>query len=175
MSWFWINWLVGALLLCWAVGAYNRLVRLRSACMAAFAALAGCWAQQLAWQESVGSAAAGVSEANAPTAERNSCSAANQQLAAAIASAKNQPMNHAAIDALSMARAVAGAAWQAQDRAAPELTADAQARGRQRLELECEQALEAFNAAALHYNRARSQWPTWLVAAMFNFAPAKGL
>lgn len=176
MSWFWINWLMGAVLLCWAVGAYNRLVRLRSACTAAFAVLAGCWAQQVAWREAGDDAAAGESAANAGAAERQP-TAANQQLVIALASAKSQPLSHAAIAALSMARAVAVSAWQAQahTRAAPASPADLQARGLQRLALEGEQALEAFNAAALQYNRARSQWPTGLVAALFNFAPAKGL
>jgi LemA protein len=48
-TWTWTHWILGALAVFWAVGAYNRLVRARARVAAAFASLDAQWMRFIVW------------------------------------------------------------------------------------------------------------------------------
>jgi LemA protein len=158
-------WVLGAVLLFWAVGGYNRLVRLRSEIVARFAPVDE---HQLERQlEAVGSALAQATE------RLEALRAACLQTDTARAHARAHPGAPGAITSL---------------RLADDILAEARARlpvqsigGVDLSELNAElaasdTALEfarrRFNAAVEEYNLAVRQVPTRLIAAVFGFAPA---
>jgi hypothetical protein len=110
-------WIAGALVLFWFVGAYNRLVRLRSAALQAYAALDAALVRQLdfvrtrAAQEQ---AQAPVSSDPAPEAAHSGTAlqAAAGQLATLLAATRLQPLSPARLAALDTALHVMLAAWQ---------------------------------------------------------------
>jgi LemA protein len=164
-------WIFGALLLFWAVGAYNRLVRLRNAIIDSFAPVDEQLAQrdaQLHRQlDAVGSV---LSQA---TERLEALRAACLQTDTARAHARTHPGAPGAITSL---------------RLADEILAEARARlpvqsigGVDLSELNAqlaasdtalEFARRRFNAAVEEYNHAVRQIPTRLIAAMFGFEPA---
>jgi LemA protein len=164
-------WVLGAVLLFWAVGGYNRLVRLRSEIVARFAPvdehLLERHAQLQRQLEAVGSALAQATE------RLEALRAACLQTDTARAHARAHPGAPGAITSL---------------RLADDILAEARARlpvqsigGVDLSELNAElaasdTALEfarrRFNAAVEEYNLAVRQVPTRLIAAVFGFAPA---
>ncbi len=180
-------WIALAIALFWFIGAYNRLVRLRSLALQAYATLDAALVRQLDFVRTRVAAAQG-----AETALR----AAVDQLATLLAGTRSRPLEPAAIAALATALRVLLAAWQrlhpdevtsfdtdgtlsgpvalaraeAVDAASPtaamawpEPSAAAEiARGR-------------FNFAALQYNAAIGQFPAFLVAWAFRLRPAAPL
>lgn len=177
-----VLWSLGAVLLFWIVGAYNRLMRLRADANTAFATLEaelsrqidlvrhqlpGPEATQLASLDGEGSFWAGLHGAAA-------------QFAASLASARTRPLEPAGIAALSAAQDVLAMAWEraerddAHDLAGPRLPDTVTAR-RAQLALQTHAATEQFNQAVVRYNQAIAQFPAVLLAWLFGFKPGRGV
>ena len=164
-------WVVAAVLVFWAVGAYNRLVGLRNAIVRSFAPVDEIFATRHALIEQQLDAVGSVLVHAAQRLE--ALRAATRQADAARAHAKAHPGAPGAIKSL---------------RLADDILAEARARvpvpaaGHAELgdigtriaasDTALDFARRQFNAAVLDYNRAVGQIPTRLVAALFGFAPA---
>lgn len=171
---------LAAVLLFWGVGAYNRLVRLRTEVGRAFSALATQLLQRdgllLRWGEAM--AAFLEHDASADGELRDAC----EQLRRAVERAGSRPHVAGLIDELRAADAAVAAARSA---VAAELAFDAHhlsAVGaglgaevkRVGAELDsCDAALgfarEEFNRRVVAYNHALMQFPTVLITGMFGF------
>ena len=175
--------LVAALLFFWVIGAYNRLVRLRTAVARGFAALDEQLVRQLVWVQGCLPEAMRGGPMTVPgelpdevTAAWARLQAASEQFAVALAQARSQPIDVPAMASLVMAHEALRTAWSSA--LADAVPADAvpsaerlQARWMRLLH----QALPlrtAFNDAAQAYNQAIAQFPALLVARLFGFRPA---
>ncbi len=163
-------WVTAAVLLFWAVGAYNRLVRLRHALARRFAVLdQQCDARQALLQRLAEQLAAlPGSEAAAPIVQ-----AALAQCDAARAHARSRPSEAPALTSLRLAETILS---EARARLAEALPAD-EAGLALRAELAAADntldfARRQFNDAAAAYNQAIAQFPTWLIAGPFGFRSA---
>lgn len=167
-------WCLLATLLFWSVGAYNRLVRLRSQASRAFAAVA---LQLQRYAEII------AANPTAPTAAGSLAWAglhgALQQFTASLSVARGKPLQAAAIQALGAADEVLQTAWQrvctdAMDQDGsplpPALLAQWQDAG-----LQVQHARNAFGHAVHTYNAAITQFPARLLAWLFGFRIAKAL
>jgi LemA protein len=177
-----VPWIVAAVVLFWMVGAYNRLVRLRSDANAAFAALEAELARQVQLvhacvppeEDQPQSVFAGGS------AFWGGLQGAAAQLQASLASARARPLDPERIAALGAAQEVLSMAWDraerddAHDLAGPRLPEDFSGE-RQQLVRMAQAATEQFNQAVAHYNDAIGQFPAILLAWLFRFQPARGL
>jgi len=177
-----VPWVLAAVFLFWAVGAYNRLVRLRSDAKTAFAALETELNRQVKLvhecvppeEEQPQSQFAGGS------AFWGGLQGAAAQLSATLASARAKPLDADRIAALGAAQEVLGMAWDraerddAHDLAGPRLP-DNFSSQRQQLERMAHAATEHFNQAVLRYNEGIGQFPALLLARLFGFEPARGL
>lgn len=190
-------WILVAVAVFWALGAYNRLMRLRSSVVQAFGGLDAHLVRMLAllgefsavhaaWQEEDGRASEDLRH------DMAALQGAATQLSASLAVARARPLRPAAISALGAARDVLGACWH---KAAPRATelggssADASAgdapppppaaavwqlRWDQHVQ-QNELAIRVFNDAVSHYNAAISQFPANLLAWVFGFRAARPL
>lgn len=177
-----LPWALAAVTLFWAVGAYNRLVRLRSDANAAFATLES----ELQKQVQLVHACVPPEEDQAPSqftggsAFWGGLQGAGAQLAASLASARAKPLDPERIAALGAAQEVLGMAWDraerddAHDLAGPRLPEDFSGERQQLLRM-TQAATENFNQAVLRYNEAIGQFPALLLAWLFGFQPARGL
>jgi LemA protein len=177
-----VPWLVAAVALFWAVGAYNRLVRLRSDANAAFATLESELTRQLQLvHECV------PPEEDQPASQFSGGSAfwgglqgAAAQLAASLHMAKARPLDPERIAALGAAQEVLGMAWDraerddAHDLAGPRLPENFSSERQQRVRM-AQAATERFNEAVENYNAAIAQFPAVMLAWLFGFQPARGL
>ena len=178
-----LTWSIAALLLFWAVGAYNRLMRLRADANSAFAAVEAEIARQV---ELVRTQLPGPDATQPAPLEADSGSfwgglhAAANQLAATLASARAKPLDPANIAALSAAQDVMRAAWErterddAHDLAGPQLP-DTVLLRRAHLLLQAHAVTESFNQAVTRYNDAIQQFPALVLAWLFGFRPARSL
>lgn len=179
-SWFW--WVATAVLLFWSVGAYNRLVRLRSDANAAFAALEAELARQAALVD-----ACLAPEDSHPASQFEGGSAfwgglegAAAQFRASLAAARLRPLEPERIAALGAAQDVLQMAWEraerddAHDLAGPRLPEDVTSE-RAQLVRQTQVAIGQFNQAVAHYNEAIDQFPAVLLAWLFGFKPGRGL
>lgn len=163
-------WMTAAVLLFWAVGAYNRLVRLRHTLARRFAVLdQQCDARQALLQRLAGLLAALPD--GEPAAQV--VQAALAQADAARAHARTRPSEAAALTSLRLAEAILA---DARTRHAEALPAD-EAGLALRAELAAADntldfARRQFNEAVAAYNRAIAQFPTWLLAGPFGFRSA---
>ena len=103
-------WIAGAVALFWFVGAYNRLMRLRSAALQAYAVLDAALVRQLDFVL----ARVAEEEPSATPLESPSASvrAAANQLSTLLAATRLRPLNPAGVAAMSTAMHVMLAAWQ---------------------------------------------------------------
>ena len=177
-----LPWVIAALAVFWGVGAYNRLVRLRSDANAAFAALEAELTRQVQL----------VHECVPPEEDQaqsqffggsafwGGLQGAGAQLAATLASAKARPLDPERIAALGAAQEVLSMAWDraerddAHDLAGPRLPENFSGE-RQQLVRMTQAATEHFNQAVVRYNEAIAQFPALLLAWLFGFHPARGL
>lgn len=184
-NWLWamvLEWGLAAVLLFWSVGAYNRLVRLRSKVTSIFTTLVsqferyGQWIQAHAplppEEEGRQPAPAGDPWTN--------LRAAAAQFAASLNAARGRSTDIEAMAALVAARMVLLMAWQHVD---DETLAQARS-GQPVAELRTEwdaitaqtqSADRAFAVAVDAYNRAVRQFPAVLLAWVFGFKPARTL
>lgn len=155
---------IAAVLLFWAVGAYNRLVSLRNGLLRRFAPLDEQLRSRhellMRWAETLQDA-----EPQALEALRAAC----QQVETACAHARSRPTSANLLTSLRLAEDIL-----AQVRARlPDLSGD-EALGADLIE--CDATLtfarRQFNDAALTYNQAVSMFPTWVLAGLFGFRKA---
>jgi hypothetical protein len=164
-------WIFGAVLLFWAVGAYNRLVRLRSDIVRAFTPLDE---QLKVRHDLLQQHVELVGALLTPAAERvEALRAACLQVETARAHAASHPGAPGAIKSLRLAddiltEARARVTVQAVGGAT---TGDPKAQLADS-EIALEFARRQFNEAVLRYNHAVRQLPTRLIAGIFGFAPA---
>jgi LemA protein len=176
-------WTLAAVLLFWAVGAYNRLMRLRAEANGAYANVDGELARQVELVRQQLPPPEPTQPApldGEPTSFWAGLHAAASQLAATLAAARSKPLDPHNIAALSAAHNVLAAAWEraerddAHDLAGPRLPETLLLRRRQTL-LQAHGATEAFNAAVTRYNEAIGQFPAIVLAWVFGFKPARAL
>lgn len=177
-----VTWIVAAIVVFWAVGAYNRLVRLRSEANGAFAALETELQRELA-----------LVRACIPPQEEQPASqfqggsvfwsglqGAAAQLAASLQSARVRPLEGERIAALGAAQEVLASAWEralrddAHDLAGSRLPPDVE-RQLQELVRMTQAATERFNQAVDRYNHAIDQFPALVLAWLFGFRAGRGL
>lgn len=189
-----LGWVVLAVLLFWFVGAYNRLVRLRSAVLQAYATLDAALGRQLEFVQARITASPPAEGAPAV----GPLQAATTQLATLLGATRVRPLDPGSMAALGTALQVLISAWQRQypdavtvfeadgtlSRPVP-LAAD----GSQLVppvgasepmawpepSAAAEIARGQFNLAVAQYNAAIMQFPALLVAWMVRLRPASPL
>jgi len=172
-----LAWSVVALLVFWAVGAYNRLMRLRSEVHASFLELQA----QLQQQTQLASFVMPSPEHRWVTGEPaflDQIQGASSQLAACLDAGRPRPLDHERVAALAAAAAVLDRAWERAERedvhdlAGPQLP-DTITESRVRLVRQTQAAARKFNEAVTQYNRAIAQFPALLLAWIFGFKPGR--
>ena len=183
LSWTLGFWGLLALLFFWAVGAYNRLVRLRAAAAKAFAALDEQLVRQLVWVQGCLPESMRGGPATTPgelqdevTATWARLQAASEQFALALAQARAQAFDVPAMASLVLAHEALRTAWGAAlaVAVAPDAVPSAERLQARWMRL-LHQSLPlrtGFNDAASSYNQAIGQFPALLVARLFGFRPA---
>lgn len=177
-----VIWIVAAVTVFWGVGAYNRLVRMRSDVNAAFAGLETELGKQVQLVH-----ACVPPEEDQPASQFSGGSAfwgglqgAASQLAAALAAARSKPLEPERIAALGAAQEVLQLAWDraerddAHDLAGPRLPSDFSGE-RAMMVHAAHAATENFNQAVQRYNDAIAEFPALLLASLFGFQPGRGL
>ena len=179
-------WGVAAVLLFWSVGAYNRLVRLRSEANTAFTALA----LELTRQAELVHASLPASMIHTGLTQPgdlldevtelwSGLRAAATQLTASLAAMRPRPLDPEAAAALSEARDVLTSAWIRVSQEANDLAGSSIPEGLEQqwlqLSAQSRSAAERFNHAVTSYNDAIRQFPALLLAALFRFKPARGI
>lgn len=178
--WFWV---LLALLLFWAVGAYNRLVRLRTKVGRAFAALDEQLLRQLVLIQGClpdavrdGPCDEDVESPDAAHAAWQRLQAAAEQFSVVLAQARAQPTDAPAMSALVLAHEALRTAWAgALAEAVPPDAVPSAERLQQRWMRLLHQVLPlrtAFNEAAQAYNQAIAQFPAVLLARICGFRAA---
>ena len=166
-----------ALLVFWAVGAYNRMIRLKNVIANAFGQIDVQLKRRYDLIPSLVEVAKKYLQHERETLE--AVTAARNQARTASDAVRSRPANAQAVMSL-------GAAEQALDaslgrlfavaEAYPELKADQNLRELSEELTSTENkvtfARQAFNDSVLDYNNARSQFPALLIARLFGFAPS---
>ena len=179
--WFWISL---ALLVFWALGAYNRLVRLRAQVKQQFGPLESVLlAYQEVVQQAVSAAAAAPQLWDTPgNSDLGHSLWTRLQVAAGLSTVAISRMQSHTLEKDS-AQALHDAAAELQDAWAALIHPDAyyihipQTLKQRWLELDLlvQPELTRFNAAILEYNQAIAQYPAALLAKLFQFQPATPL
>lgn len=155
--------LFAAVLVFWSVGAYNRLVGLRNELLRCFVPVD----DQLRTRQALLQRWADGLEGVDPAA-LESFRAACQQTEAACSHARAHPARAGALTSLRLADEILAQARQRLPACADEGLAAALAEADTTLAF----ARRQFNEAALAYNRAVSQFPTWVLSGLFGFRKA---
>lgn len=173
----WIVWAVVAVLVFWAVGAYNRLVRLRNRIDNAFAQIDVQLKRRYDLIPNLVETARKYVAHERETLE--AVIAARNQAKVAADHVRARPTDAGAVGALAMAEQALGGSLGRLLAVAenyPELKADETLRdlGEELTSTENKVAFsrQAFNDAVLDYNDAAQQFPTRLVSAVFGFRSA---
>lgn len=166
-----------ALLVFWAVGAYNRLVRLRNDIANAFAQIDVQLKRRHDLIPNLVEVARKYLAHERETLER--VTAARAQVIAAADMVKSRPNQSGPIKSLGMAEGVLASAmgsFRAVIEAYPELKADQTLRELSEELTHTENKVafsrQLFNDATLDYNNAAHQFPTNIVAGVFGFRTA---
>ncbi len=177
-----LSWIALAVLLFWAVGAYNRLVRLRGEAAAAFGELDA----ELTRQVELVDALVGAEQPpeslfdGAQSSFWGGLEGAAAQLRAMLAAVRARPLDPERIEALATAQAVLAAAWERAERddvhdlAGPRLP-ETLTGTRAQITMQCIAAAERFSRAVGQYNAGIRQFPALLIAWVFGLRPAAGL
>ncbi len=170
-----LAWSVVAILVFWAVGAYNRLIRLRAEVNTSFTEVQGQLEQQARLVDSI--LPADPREAfDEDLAFLAQIQAASAQLAACLDAARPRPLDHERLAAIASASQVLTRAWERAERedlhdlAGPQLPASL-TDTRARLGRETAAAVAQFDGAVDRYNQAIEQFPALLLASVFSFKP----
>ena len=172
-----VAWIVVAVLVFWAVGAYNRLVRLRNVIANAFAQIDVQLKRRYDLIPNLVDVARKYVEHERDTLE--AVTAARNQAKSAADLARARPGSAGPVTSLSMAERVldgALARLMAVVEAYPELKADQSLRELAEeltgTENKVAFSRQLFNDAAFDYNVAVQQFPTRLLSALFGFREA---
>lgn len=172
-----IAWSIVALIVFWAVGAYNRLVRLRNEITNSFAQIDVQLKRRHDLIPNLVEVARKYLEHERETLER--VTAARAQVIAATDLVKSRPNQAGPIQSLGMAEGVlanAMAQFRAVVEAYPELKADESLRDLNEELTHTENKVafsrQLFNDVTLDYNNAAHQFPTNLIAGVFGFKTA---
>ena len=168
---------VVALIVFWAVGAYNRLVKLRNEITNAFAQIDVQLKRRHDLIPNLVEVARKYLEHERETLER--VTAARAQVVAATDLVRNQPNQTGPIKSLNLAEGVLNSAmgrFQAIVEAYPELKADESLRDLSEELTHTENKVafsrQLFNDATLDYNNSAQQFPANIVAGVFGFREA---
>ncbi len=166
-----------ALLVFWAVGAYNRLIRLKNTIANAFGQIDVQLKRRYDLIPNLVEAARKYLQHEQATLE--AVINARNQARAASDVARSRPANALAVTTLAAAEQALGSSLGhlfAVAEAYPDLKADKTIRELSEeltsTENKVSFARQAFNDAVLDYNNAQGQFPAVLVARVFNFAPS---
>ena len=166
-----------AMLIFWAVGAYNRLIRLKNTIANAFGQIDVQLKRRYDLIPNLVEAAKKYLQHEQTTLE--AVMAARNQARAASDVVRSRPANALAVTTLSTAEQTLGGSLGrlfAVAEAYPELKADQTIRELSEELTSTENkvtfARQAFNDAVLDYNNAQGQFPAVLVARVFSFAPS---
>jgi LemA protein len=155
--------IAAAVLVFWSVGAYNRLVALRNELLRCFAPVDEQFRARHAllqrWAD-------GLQDADAATLD--SFRAACRQTEAACGHARAHPARAGAMTSLRLADEILA---QARGRL-PACTDEALIAALAEADTALAFARRQFNEAAQGYNRAVSQFPTWVLSGLFGFRKA---
>jgi LemA protein len=179
----WIAWILLALALFWAVGAYNRLVRLRAQAIGGFVVLDGHLSRYIAIVDDHLKAASGLALAQAAATPRSANPAtvwaglqgASIQFETSLRVARKRPLDAGAMAALQTALATLQMSWSRvreecrdyQDLLSPKGDAPWTENTQN-----ANYASAEFNRAVLAYNAAVTQFPALVLAYLFSFRPA---
>lgn len=172
-----LAWSVFALLVFWAVGAYNRLMRLRSEVNTCFAGVQVQLQQQAQLALSL-AAPTDPQEAQDEPPFLAQIRDASTQLAACLETGRPKPMDHDRVAAIASALAVLTRAWERAERedvhdlAGPQLPSEL-TDTRAQLVRDTQTAIAQFDAAVDRYNGAIAQFPALLLARVFSFKPGR--
>ena len=170
-----IVWSLAALLLFWAIGAYNRLVRLRAQTIAAFAPLEQAMVGLPALLEANFSQP--VVEGIAPELVRVELMAAGKRFAHALRLARATPLAVAALDELAKAYQDLGVNWAKMSVVPENLNTLNDAAAFQanwdQMALLVQVARADFNRRVQLYNDAIGQFPALLVASAAGLKPGQ--
>lgn len=168
---------LGALIVFWAVGAYNRLVRLKNTIANAFGQIDVQLKRRYDLIPNLVEAAKKYLQHERATLE--AVTLARNQAKDASDVARSKPANAAAVVALATAeQALEGSLSRlfALAEAYPELKADETIRELSEELTSTENKVafsrQAYNDAVLDYNNAQGQFPAMLIASAFSFAPS---
>lgn len=171
MRWSLWWWVVPAVLAFWAVGANNRLTRLRASVLQAFAALdaaIGPWLELLPPPVAADAEMPADEQQVADEAGWAGLRAAALQLGACLAVARQRPQRRADISALAAARDVLRNAWQRLLLDTPGFGGPAQAGSIHLLweqrDTQVQLAVDQYNQAVQQYNAALGQFPAVILA-----------
>lgn len=173
-------WTIAAIALFWAVGAYNRLVRLRSEANAAFSALDAELTRQVELVHGCIPHEEPQTVFEGGSAFWAGLEGAAAQLAASLAAARTRPLDPDRIAALGAAQEVMAVAWEraerddAHDLAGSRLPEQVSGERAQMARMALA-ATQHFNEAVARYNKAIGQFPAVLLAQLFGFRPGRGL
>ena len=166
-----------ALLIFWAVGAYNRLVRLKNIIANAFGQIDVQLKRRYDLIPNLVEAAKKYLQHEQSTLE--AVMLARNQARSASDAVRSRPANAAAVVALAAAeQALDGSLGRlfAVAEAYPELKADQTIRDLSEELTSTENkvtfARQAYNDAVLDYNNAQGQFPALMIASLFGFAPS---
>jgi LemA protein len=182
-------WLVAAVAVFWALGAYNRLVRLRADVLRQLLGLTQLWQQQamslreeirqMASMQDTESQWAALDDG---AAQWRSVVQSARQLEAAVMRVLAKPQQLLPIDdvsALRAAREVLETSWQRladrHDDLAGEPVPDRLMSIWQRQHEQSETARLLYNHALRRYQQGINQFPALLIAGIFGFAPSAEL
>lgn len=177
-------WLVPAIGVFWAVGAHNRLVRLRSSALRAYAALHAAMARQSELLQSAlpppDSVLTVTGELMDPSAQAwRGLQAALTQFEALLAATRGRALDPEAMAALAAARGVLAGAWQRVQNEGHDLAGSPVPDGLllrwDDVVREVAAAATQFNTAVDAYNHAVRQFPALLLAWVFGFRAAQAL
>lgn len=166
-----------ALLVFWAVGAYNRLVRLKNVIANAFGQIDVQLKRRYDLIPNLVEAAKKYLQHEQETLE--AVIAARNQARSASDAVRSRPGNAEAVIALAAAEQTLGGSLGhlfALAEAYPDLKADKTIRELSEELTSTENkvgfARQAYNDAVLDYNNAQGQFPALLIARLFNFSPS---
>jgi LemA protein len=172
-----VSWIVVAVIVFWAVGAYNRLVRLRNIIGNSFAQIDVQLKRRYDLIPNLVEVARKYAAHERETLE--AVTAARNQAKSAADVARTRPTAAGAVTSLAMAEQVLGSAMgrlMAVVEAYPELKADETLRELSEELTSTENKVafsrQLFNDATLDYNNAAQQFPTNLMASLFGFREA---
>ena len=177
-------WLAIAVLLFWAMGAYNRLMRLRSQGNVAFVTLEALFNQYVQLvKTSIPQAGAvyamheAIQGKDATAAAWAGLLAATEQFNASLKVAHVRPLNGATMSALRTAFETMGLSWSRLRNLPPDLAGPALPGALlsqwEQLAFQAEMARTEFNRRVANYNQAISQFPALMLAWLFGFKPAQ--